>query len=75
MLVRVVPGTGANNLRAEAGLDAEVIGQLEEGDEVLVTGYLTCRDGYVWVPVTIDGEVVWTAEGEGETYWLESVRE
>ena len=40
------------NLRAAPTTDAKVIGVLQTGTQVLITGYPQSANGYLWVPVT-----------------------
>lgn len=66
----VVPGLGANNLRADSDLESEVVGQIAEGTVFTVLNGPVCADGYAWWNVSYNGIAGWSAEGEGSTYWL-----
>ncbi|MBL8164321.1 MAG: hypothetical protein JNJ61_20200 [Anaerolineae bacterium] len=70
---RVSTGLGANNMRVEAGVTNAVIQQIPEGGVFTVTGGPTCTDGLIWWQVDYGGMTGWTAEGQGDTYWLEVV--
>ena len=69
---RVVPGD-ANNVRAEASADAELIGQLPGETVFTVLDGFICADNLTWWEVsTLDGTLTgWTVEGIGDEYWLE----
>ncbi len=71
----VVPGAGANLLRADAGLAAAAVGSIPEGAQMTVLDGAVCRDGYRWWQVDYNGLVGWTAEGDPVTgeYWLTAV--
>jgi tetratricopeptide (TPR) repeat protein len=70
----VIPGLGANNIRGSAGLKSESIGTLAEGDTFTVTAGPVCVDSLVWWQVESQGISGWTAEGDGDVYWLEPGR-
>lgn len=65
-VVRTAPGTQAT------GADSVVIGEIP-GDGVfsVMNGPQCGSDGRFWWLVDYNGLVGWTAEGEGNTYWLE----
>lgn len=67
---RVLP-VGSNNVRSEPSTGASRVGVIPVGGEFSVLAGPECADGYAWWQVDYDGMVGWTAEGEGETYWLE----
>jgi hypothetical protein len=66
----VTPGQ-SNHLRARPSTDSEVIGELPAGTVVNVLNDHECADGYLWWEVAYNGIIGYTAEGEGDTYWLE----
>lgn len=69
--VRAVTSAG-NNLRAEAGLNAEIIGELPNESEFTVLSEPLCMDGINWYQIrTLDEQRGWTAEGLDGLYWLE----
>jgi len=70
---RVGPGPGTpNNLRAEPGLSAAIIGRIQPGEQFVVLAGPACVDGYVWWQVDVGGSEGWTAEGDpAGRYWLE----
>ena len=60
--IRSLPGTGNNS---------EVLGRIPANDEFLVIGNSRCGDdGRMWLNVIYNGIIGWTAEGDGNTYWL-----
>jgi hypothetical protein len=67
---RVLP-VGSNNVRGEPGASAGRVGVIPVGGEFAVLAGPECADGYAWWQVDYEGVIGWTAEGEGETYWLE----
>lgn len=78
MYARVTAGA-PNNVRADAGINAPLVAQIEPGQVVYITSAPACADGYIWWQVQflpssagIDG-FGWTAEGSGSDYWLEPV--
>jgi hypothetical protein len=66
----VVTGFGANNLRAAPSTSAEVIAVMPEGAEFTVIGGVVCADGFRWWEVDYNGQVGWTADGQGNEVWL-----
>ncbi len=72
--VRAVTSAG-NNLRAEAGLNAEIIGELPNESEFTVLSEPLCMDGINWYQIrTLDEQTGWTAEGLDDLYWLEPIQ-
>jgi hypothetical protein len=70
----VEPGPGsANNLRANPGLNGEVIGKVGPGVPFDVLDGPQCADNYVWWQIDLDGTQGWTAEYDPSAgrYWLE----
>jgi hypothetical protein len=72
-IAQVMPGT-ANRLRAQP-INGDVIGQIPAGAEFEVFGESFCDDfeGILWWEVNYQGQVGWTAEGQGDEYWVEPV--
>jgi hypothetical protein len=69
---RVVSGLGVNNLRTAPLRNAEIVGQLAEGDTFAVDSLASiCSDGIRWREVQGLGSPAWTAESQGSTYYLE----
>ena len=64
------PGLGANNLRAQPDPNAAVIGTIPAGGAFTVTAGAVCAGGFAWWQVDYQGTTGWTAEGQGDTYWL-----
>jgi len=70
---RVVYGAGANRIRAtiETG---SVLGSIPEGGVFRILSEPVCGSGtsqLTWYQVEYNGIVGWTAEGQGNVYWLE----
>jgi tRNA A-37 threonylcarbamoyl transferase component Bud32 len=63
----------ANNLRNNPGTEGtEIIGKIDPGEEVEIFDGPQCQNNWVWwkVKVLKSGQVGWTSEGDGTTYWL-----
>lgn len=67
----VIPGFGENNLRSNPGTSASVIGVIPPGGVVRVLDGPTCVDDLIWWQIAYENQIGWTAEGEGEIYWLQ----
>lgn len=65
---RVTPGT-PNRMRAEPG--GRYVRDIPAGGTFDVLDGPVCEDGFVWWRVNYRGTEGWTAEGQGEQYWLE----
>lgn len=59
-----------NRVRKEANLEAEILGLVNPGASVRITGGPTCAEGWVWWQVENADFSGWTSEGDKETYWL-----
>ena len=61
-----------NNLRRDAGKDSPLLGEIQPGEAMQILEGPQCVDGWVWWKVHIlDTELEgWTAEGDGQNYWL-----
>ena len=61
-----------NNVREEPGMDAEIIGKINPGEEILIIDGPACANNWVWwlMRSRKTGLVGWTAEGDIEGYWL-----
>lgn len=70
---QVIPGTSANNLRAEPGAGAASLGQIDPGAAFAVLDGPLCAEGLYWVQVDFNGVTGWTAEGDASGYWIEPV--
>ncbi len=68
--VQVIPDMPPNNLRAEPSTSSEITTQIPAG-EPLHTIQPACNEGLTWWQVDYNGTIGWTAEGQGDTYWLE----
>jgi hypothetical protein len=69
---RVTPGL-ANRLRADGAYTAAIIGRVPGSSEFEVVGGPKCDGGSRFWQVNYAGQVGWTAEGFGATYWLEPI--
>lgn len=64
-VVRTAPGTGNNS---------RIIGEIPGGGQFTVlNGPICARDNRNWWQVNHNGLIGWTAEGEGNTYWVEPI--
>ena len=61
-----------NNLRKDAGVDQDFIGEIPPGKAMKILDGPKCADGWVWWKVrALETEVVgWTPEGDKQDYWL-----
>jgi hypothetical protein len=62
----------ANRVRERPNTTAAILGNIEPGEEIEILGGPACNTGWVWWEVrslstSLQG---WTAEGDGEDYWL-----
>lgn len=64
--------TTANRVRSAPGTSANIVGLLQPGKAVQITGGPSCVEGYIWWQVkALEGTLAgWTAEGQGKDYWL-----
>ena len=67
----------ANRVRERPNLDAAILGNIEPGEEIEILGGPACNTRWVWWEVrslstNLQG---WTAEGDGEDYWLVPLEE
>lgn len=67
---RVTPGE-PNNFRAEPSTGAALIGKIPGGAWFTVIAGPVCADGLTYWQVDYEGTIGWTAEGRGNSYWLE----
>jgi hypothetical protein len=70
---QVVVGTGSNNLRSAPALEAPLLVQIPEGTVFSELSTPVCADDIIWWQVTYEGQTGWTAEGQGDTYFLEPI--
>jgi len=61
-----------NNLRQDAGGNSPLTGEIQPGQAMKILEGPKCVDGSVWWKVqTLETDLVgWTAEGDGQDYWL-----
>ncbi len=67
---RVLPGL-SNNFRSQPSLGGNILGQIPGGAVFAVVSGPQCSSGYAWWQVNFNGVIGWTAEGQGNEYWLE----
>ncbi len=60
----------SNRVRKEPSRDSEMVGYIDPGQSVVITGGPTCADGWVWWQVQNSMVNGWTAEGDRDAYWL-----
>jgi hypothetical protein len=65
----VTPG-GLNRLRETPGLTGTQIGEIPAGAAFRVAAGPECVDEIVWWQVDYDGQIGWTAEGQGGGYFI-----
>jgi hypothetical protein len=81
---RVIEGLGDNNIRNAPWTTAPIIGSIPVGDPFVVVDIRNfspfnappvdvCTDGIRWREVLYGDVVGWTAEAQGDTYFLESI--
>jgi serine/threonine protein kinase len=68
----VEPGGVPNRVRAEPNVEAEVLTQMPPGATFVIVGGPECGpdDLLRWWQVNYNGVVGWTAEGEGDEYYI-----
>lgn len=61
-----------NRIRSIPAKQGEVIERVQPGESMKVLDGPVCRDGWTWWKVRVlrSGIVGWTAEGDGDVYWL-----
>jgi hypothetical protein len=67
---RVMPGS-PNNLRSQPTTRSIRVGQIPSGAFFTVLHGPQCASSSAWWKVDYEGTVGWTAEGQGDTYWVE----
>jgi len=67
----VIPGLGANNIRNRASADGAYVGEIPPDGAFRVLAGSECVEGLAWWYVNYNGTFGWTAEGQGDTYWIE----
>lgn len=72
MRAEVEPGGVNNRLRAEPNTDAEVLDQMPPGASFIIVGGPECDEANQlrWWEVQYNEQTGWTAEGEGDEYYL-----
>jgi hypothetical protein len=59
-----------NNLRQEPDTSSQRLGQIPSGAEFDVLAGPICGENLAWWQVDYNGLIGWTAEGQGDEYWL-----
>ncbi|NPV75259.1 MAG: SH3 domain-containing protein [Anaerolineae bacterium] len=61
-----------NRVRSEPNLGAEILGEIQPGQGMTIIEGPVCTDGWIWWKVQADNTnlIGWTAEGDGDSYWL-----
>ncbi len=70
---RVLPGD-PNAIRSEPSrrsVTSQIIGQINSGNIFTVLDGPVCAENIVWWKIEYYDTVGWTAEGEGDSYWVE----
>lgn len=75
LTARVVPGGQDNRIRFTPGTSGERVGLIPAADVFIVVDGPVCMDGFAWWQVEYQGVIAWTAESDGQTYWLEPLPE
>lgn len=66
----IVSDTTPNNLRAEPTVSATLLDEIPSGAPFRVVGGPECSDGFAFWQVNYNAQIGWTAEGQGDIYWL-----
>lgn len=61
-----------NRVRAEPNQGAKILGEIQPGQGMTIIEGPVCTDGWIWWKVQADHTnlIGWTAEGDGDSYWL-----
>lgn len=70
---RVTPTGGPNNLRSAPAKSGSLLGEIPENGIFNVIGGPVCDGDLVWWQVDYNGQTGWTAESQGQTYFLQPV--
>jgi serine/threonine protein kinase len=71
---RVIAGGAPNRLRSEPNMGGEILGQIPPSATFDVLEGPRCTpDATAWWRVDYKGQVGWTAEGQGDVYYLELI--
>lgn len=62
--------TTANNVRSGPSLSAERIGTIPTDGFFTILEGPVCADGFAFYKVDYEGLIGWTAEGQGDEYWI-----
>ena len=66
----ISPNGFPNNLRAQPGESGQFLGEIQPSGEVTVLDGPRCASGISFWLVDYNGSQGWTAEGQGQEYWL-----
>lgn len=72
-----VIGTSPNNLRAQPARSADLTGMIDGGGLFTVLAGAECdtASGIHWWQVDYNGQIGWTAEGDGQNYFIEPINQ
>lgn len=60
-----------NRIREQANTSAKILGMIQPGEIVDIIDGPGCSNQWTWWKIrTADGNIGWTAEGDGTEYWL-----
>ena len=60
-----------NRVRESANTTAKIVGMIQPGEIVEILDGPGCSNNWVWWKIRkSDGVIGWTAEGDGQNYWL-----
>lgn len=69
----VLSPTVPNRIRSLPSTDGAIVGEIPGGFEFIVRDGPVCEDVYTWFLVEYEGVTGWTAEGTGQTYFVEPI--
>lgn len=67
---RILPGT-PNRLRRETSTESGILADIPAGKTFTILDGPTCAENMAWWQVEYRGQTGWTAEGQGDAYWIE----
>lgn len=68
-VVNIIPPL-PNRVRQGPGKTYAIVGKIEPGDVVKVLDGPVCANGWAWWKIIYHNITGWTAEGDGQSYWL-----
>lgn len=74
MFGRVLPGGSPNRMRSDPSLSGvDLNNSIQPTDRFEVLDGAVCGDSFAWIEVRYNGVVGWTAIGDTQEYWVESL--